>query len=66
MSGEEVMRELQRVGSTTPIILSSGYDSQELGQRLVGRGVSAILQKPYGMDELRATAFQVVTQRSPS
>ena len=47
MSGDDVIRELQRIGTTTPIVLTSGYDAQELSQRFAGRGVAAFLQKPY-------------------
>jgi two-component system cell cycle sensor histidine kinase/response regulator CckA len=53
MDGEEVLDELERQGATTPIILCSGYNSQELSQRLVGRGVASFLQKPYSFADLR-------------
>jgi two-component system, cell cycle sensor histidine kinase and response regulator CckA len=60
MSGDAVMTELQRIGTTTPIVLTSGYDSQELSQRFVGRGVAAFLQKPYGLSQLRAAALEIL------
>jgi two-component system cell cycle sensor histidine kinase/response regulator CckA len=43
MSGDEVIDELQRLGATTPIVLTSGYNAHELSQRFVGRGVAAFL-----------------------
>jgi two-component system cell cycle sensor histidine kinase/response regulator CckA len=61
MSGDEVITELECIGTTTPIVLASGYDSQELSQRFVGRGVAAFLQKPYQLSQLRATVLEVLT-----
>jgi CheY-like chemotaxis protein/two-component sensor histidine kinase len=60
MSGDQVIAELQRIGTTTPIVLASGYNSQELSQRFVGRGVAAFLQKPYRLSQLRATALEIL------
>ena len=61
MSGDDVISELQRIGTTTPIILTSGYDAQELSQRFAGRGVTAFLQKPYQLRELQAAAIEVLS-----
>jgi signal transduction histidine kinase/CheY-like chemotaxis protein len=61
MSGEEVITELGRIGTPTPIVLTSGYDSEELSQRFVGRGVAAFLQKPYQLQQLRATVLEILT-----
>jgi two-component system cell cycle sensor histidine kinase/response regulator CckA len=65
MSGEEVITELGRIGTATPIVLTSGYDAQELSQRFVGRGVAAFLQKPYQLSQLRATVLEVLTAQVP-
>jgi two-component system, cell cycle sensor histidine kinase and response regulator CckA len=62
MSGEEVVLELGRMGATVPVVLSSGYDAHETSGRFAGRGVAAVLQKPYGMEELRVAAFEVMSQ----
>jgi signal transduction histidine kinase len=64
MSGEEVVDELHRLGAATPVILSSGYHSHELNQRFLGRGVAAFLQKPYGIEQLRAAAVEILAARS--
>jgi CheY-like chemotaxis protein len=63
MSGEEVVNELDRLGTATPVILSSGYHTHELNQRFLGRGVAAFLQKPYDMEQLRAAAVEVIAAR---
>jgi signal transduction histidine kinase len=64
MSGEEVVDALDRAGSDTPVILSSGYNADDLGLRFVGRGVAAFLQKPYEPEQLRAAAFEVVAAQA--
>ncbi len=60
MGGDDVIRELRRIGTTTPIVLTSGYDAQELSQRFAGRDVAAFLQKPYQLRDLQATAIEVL------
>jgi signal transduction histidine kinase len=56
MTGNEVVTELQRLGTTTPIVLSSGYNAQQVTQELTGKGAAAFLQKPYELRHLRAIA----------
>ena len=64
MGGEEVMLEMERIGATTPVVLSSGYDSEQISRRFVGGIVADVLQKPYEMDQLRAAALNVVAARA--
>jgi FixJ family two-component response regulator len=63
MDGEQVLGELGKLGTTTPIVLSSGYNTQHLSQELTGRGVAAFLQKPYEFSDLQAIARSVVASR---
>jgi len=60
MGGEDVLDELERMGSTTPIVLFSGYSTEELSQRLSGRRVATFLQKPFELCDLLAAAHQAV------
>jgi two-component system, cell cycle sensor histidine kinase and response regulator CckA len=60
MDGEEVLRELEELGATTPIVISSGYNTQHLSQALTDRGVAAFLQKPYEFSQMQAIAFSVI------
>jgi len=64
MDGEQVLRELELLGATTPTVISSGYNTQHLSQALTGRGAAAFLQKPYAFSELQAIALSVVGSRS--
>jgi two-component system cell cycle sensor histidine kinase/response regulator CckA len=63
MDGEQVMRELEQLRTTTPIVISSGYNTQHLSQELTGRGVAAFLQKPYEFTQMRAIARRVIASR---
>jgi len=64
MSGDEVIGELRRIRKTTPIILSSGYNSRELSERFVGHGITGFLQKPYQLAQLKATAAKMLAYRA--
>ena len=55
MSGDEVLAELRAgegPGATVPVLLSSGYSSEEVAANLQRRGVQHFLQKPYGPGDL--------------
>ncbi|MHC4563571.1 MAG: hybrid sensor histidine kinase/response regulator [Planctomycetota bacterium] len=58
MDGEETFRELRLVRQDVRVIMSSGYNQQEVAQRFLGTGLSGFIQKPYTVaalaDVLRA------------
>jgi len=47
MSGEETLRELQRIHPQVKVLLSSGYNEDEATQRFAGHNLAGFLQKPY-------------------
>ena len=47
MSGEETLRELQRIRPKTPVLLSSGFNESEAVQRFLGKELAGFIQKPY-------------------
>ena len=47
MSGEEAFREIKRIKTDVRIILSSGYNEQEVTSRFAGKGLASFVQKPY-------------------
>jgi CheY-like chemotaxis protein len=63
VGGEDVVDELEGIGSTTPIVLFSGYSAQELSQRFAERRVAAFLQKPFELSDLLAAARHAVGSR---
>jgi PAS domain S-box-containing protein len=62
MGGEEVFTELQTLRSDVCVILSSGYNEQDVSQRFVGKGLAGFIQKPYSMAKLRENLSRVLRQ----
>jgi len=50
--GEETFREIRKVRSDVPVILSSGYSGKEVSRRFSGKDIAGFLQKPYRSEEL--------------
>ncbi|MEM7035310.1 MAG: PAS domain-containing protein, partial [Chloroflexota bacterium] len=60
MDGEETFRELRRLQSDVPVILSSGYNEQETTNRFAGKGLAGFIQKPYRSHDLAAKVKAVL------
>jgi CheY-like chemotaxis protein len=64
MDGDEALSEMHRIRADVPIILSSGYNPQEIEARNLGKGLAGFLQKPYQLATLSETIRAVITPRS--
>jgi PAS domain S-box-containing protein len=53
MDGEQTLRELRQMDPAVQVILASGFSEQEVGQKFVGQGLVAFIQKPYRLAGLR-------------
>ncbi len=53
MDGEQCFRELRRMNPDVKVIMSSGYNEQEVTQKFVGKGLAGFVQKPYRMSVLK-------------
>jgi PAS domain S-box-containing protein len=60
MGGEEVFRELRRLRSNVRVILSSGYNEQEVTQRFAGKGLAGFIQKPYRVANLQEVLNRIL------
>ena len=60
MDGETTLRELLRLRHDVRVVLSSGYDENDVTQRLGGQGMAGFVQKPYTKENLAAVLKQVV------
>lgn len=60
MGGEETLQELRNLRSDVPVILSSGYNEQDVTQRFVGKGLAGFIQKPYTLANLRNVLKRVL------
>jgi PAS domain S-box-containing protein len=55
MDGEETFRELRRLRTDARVVLSSGYNQQDVTQRFAGKRLAGFIQKPYRLEDLRRT-----------
>ena len=53
MDGEQCFRELHQIKPDVKIIMSSGFNQQEVTQKFVGKGLAGFIQKPYKLSVLR-------------
>ena len=54
MDGEQCFRELRALNPAVRVIMSSGYNEQDVTQRFVGKGLAGFIQKPYNLTSLRS------------
>ena len=62
MDGEETFLELRRMRREVPVILSSGFDDQEIARRYAGEGFAGFLKKPYVRDEVAARVREALAR----
>ncbi len=60
MGGEEVFTEIRRLCPDVKVILSSGYNEQDVIKDFAGLGLAGFLQKPYRLEELSAKVVEVL------
>ena len=52
LNGEDTYHEIRNRGYELPVVLSSGYNEQEVIRRFAGEGLSGFIQKPYQLGQL--------------
>jgi PAS domain S-box-containing protein len=52
LDGEACFRELRQIKPSVKVILSSGYNEQDVVDRFAGKGLFGFVQKPYTTEEL--------------
>jgi len=60
MDGVECLRELKKIDPAVKVILSSGYNQQEVENRIHLEEIAGYLKKPYGLKVLRAEVKKVL------
>jgi CheY-like chemotaxis protein len=53
MDGEQCFRELRQLNPNVKVIMSSGYNEQEVTQKFAGKGLAGFIQKPYRLSVLK-------------
>jgi len=59
LDGEQTFRELRQTQPDVKVIISSGYNEQEVAQRFLGKGLAGFIQKPYKLSTLKETIKKV-------
>jgi two-component system, cell cycle sensor histidine kinase and response regulator CckA len=54
LDGHQVLQELRRLDPEVKVIMSSGFNEQEVSQHCTGKPVAGFIQKPYTLAGLRA------------
>jgi len=61
LDGEGCFRKLRQIDPNVQVILSSGYNEQDVTGRFSGEGLAGFVQKPYHPDALRDAMRQFMT-----
>ena len=60
LDGEECFRELCGIRKDVRVVVTSGYNEQEVTQRFTGKGLAGFLQKPFTLNTLQETLRSVL------
>jgi CheY-like chemotaxis protein len=63
MNGEEALREIRRVRTDVPVILTSGYNEIEATRRFTARGLAGFLEKPFTPSDLAGKLMKVLPHK---
>jgi len=63
-SGLEVARTVKRAQPATPVILVTGWPGRVAPETLETHGIDAVVEKPVGLDTLRATVATLLERAS--
>ncbi|MCK5851579.1 PAS domain S-box protein [bacterium] len=59
LNGEEVFCEIKKIKPDIKVILTSGYNEQEVTQKFTGKELAGFIQKPFGLQTLLEKVKQV-------
>jgi CheY-like chemotaxis protein len=60
LDGEECFRELRRIRDDVRVVVTSGYNEQEVTQRFTGKGLAGFVQKPFTLSTLQETLWAIL------
>jgi YesN/AraC family two-component response regulator len=59
LDGEQTFRELKKIRPDVKVIMSSGYNEQEVTQKFVGKGLAGFIQKPYKLTTIQEVISKI-------
>ena len=60
VDGVQCFRELRQINPEVKVIMSSGFNEQEVTQKFVGKGLAGFIQKPYKLTVLREAIRAII------
>lgn len=60
MDGKEAFGEMRRIDPGARVVMSSGYDEQEVASQFSSQGLAGFIQKPYRVTSLKAVLREVL------
>src|SRR6266576_5896098 len=63
LTGVELLKKIQEIDSTTPVILISGKGSEQDPKDLLDLGAFAYVTKPFNLDEIEQVVARAVENR---
>jgi two-component system, cell cycle sensor histidine kinase and response regulator CckA len=63
LDGEQTFRELRRINPGVRVLMSSGYNEQEVTQKFVGKGLAGFLQKPYNLTQIGCKLREILEEQ---
>ena len=59
LDGEQTFRELRLIRPDVKVIMSSGYNEQEVTQKFLGKGLAGFIPKPYKLSTLKQVICRI-------
>ncbi len=66
LSGDEVYREIRRIRTDVPVIISSGFSRKDVMHRFAGKNLAGFLQKPYRLQDISTVIKDVLMVKDDS
>lgn len=63
LDGEACFREIRRIRQDIKVLMTSGYNEQDVVSRFTGKGLAGFLQKPYTLNQLLAALTEILSNK---
>ncbi len=60
MRGEKVLKQMKKIHPTTPIIMITGYDDEELARECMECGAYDYIRKPFDLEYLETSVLSTI------
>ncbi len=60
IDGVEVLRQIRSINLSTPVVIITGYSTQEVAEKVADLGVSGYLKKPFNLSTLEEKVYRLL------